>query len=426
MDLPSSYPLTGSDTFFFGLDRIMQRTVGKTNWCSLVLQLDSPIAKEELAAAMEKSELFQWICSLRLKMNGPFRLMHWASIKPAQLPEIREIAAADIDSVAISDLPMHPDMRQYSPVQFSLVNLPDKQALMFSWHHGLMDARGAETLLNSLGADLDPERAFGGSSPAFPKDWKDAVGIRTYLYEVASRHITTPAGKRERAGEQVYTTLRLSEDETRKSETTAQETGSGANATLFYLAACASVLTDLAKRKSIPLEDILVPVPQDQRKRGTPYPILPNQVAFLFYRIKADLAQSPRECVRDLAKQLMEMLRIQLPRRYAGMMNMFRWLPLSLYAVMLKAPTKGRIASFYYSDTGNSLDQLETVLGHKVTAAAHYPPNMYPSGLTFVFSRMHGKLQVTIGAMAKDYDSTQLAECREAFRSLLTGGGDSN
>ena len=57
------------------------------------------------------------------------------------------------------------------------------------------------------------------------------------------------------------------------------------------------------------------------------------------------------------------------------------------------------MSSLHYSETGESLDLYKQLFSSAVVNAIHYPPSMYPPGITFVFSRYQGTLQLTLGYM---------------------------
>ena len=80
------------------------------------------------------------------------------------------------------------------------------------------------------------------------------------------------------------------------------------------------------------------------------------------------------------------------------------------------------MASFFYSDTGDSLQDFDVVFGQPVSSAIHYPPNMYPPGMTFVFSRFQGALQLTFGYMEPDLDAAEVELLLTSVRSVLLGG----
>jgi NRPS condensation-like uncharacterized protein len=423
MGFPEEFVLNGSDTFLVGLDAIYRKKSKQSNCCTLAVELRDALTQADLASTLESSAFFQWARSLRLKGHGPFKLMTWKSIRTPAKCTISLTQADSIFAIDRRAIPSHLDPSKQCPISFTLVELPHAHALLFTWHHGLMDAHGAETFLRTLDAPITDDPLVGTNAKGLSKDWKDHLTIREFLSEVSALPFCSPVQKDRVHGKTQYTVVRLSEEETRLSDARAVQAGAGANPSLFYLAICGQFIRDLLARKDMPSGDMLVPVPLDLRRRGSPYPVISNQLSFLFYRLKAQHAESVDATAKDLAGQLMNMLRMQFPKRYAGMMEMLRWVPLSIYPHVIASTTKGHIASFIYSDTGTSLDQLDTVLGRTVTHAVHYPPNLHPPGVTFVFSKIHGALQVTIGYREDYFSTEELKQATDEMRKRLTTPG---
>lgn len=174
--------------------------------------------------------------------------------------------------------------------------------------------------------------------------------------------------------------------------------------------------------KRAPLEsDMLVPIPLDRRKRGVQAPVLGNQVTFLFYRIPQAALESIGSCVTTLIAQMKDLMRSDNPRHYLIMMDFLRRVPGWLYRMQLTSPTNGQMASFHYSDTGDSLDLYDQLFACTVTNAIHYPPSMYPPGITFVFSRYRGAVQLTLGYMESILTDAELEQLLSELQLGLLG-----
>ncbi|MEZ4981900.1 MAG: hypothetical protein R2769_10000 [Saprospiraceae bacterium] len=116
---------------------------------------------------------------------------------------------------------------------------------------------------------------------------------------------------------------------------------------------------------------------------------------------------------------MMDQMRSSIPKNYNIMMNLARRMPMPIYSQMAKAPTKGKLSSFFFSDTGALLDGLEQFQGQKPLDAIHYPPNPAVPGFTIVFSVFQKKLQVII-AYAKDcMDAELLSSFETALKKEL-------
>ncbi|MDA1045030.1 MAG: hypothetical protein O3C57_07385 [Verrucomicrobia bacterium] len=419
MGFPKEFVLNGADTFLMGLDAIYRKKSKQSNCCTLAIELGQALTPQGIIDAIEQCELFRWTNSLRLKGHGPFRRMTWKAVRNAPACTVSVIQIKSVFDLSWHVIPSQLNPARQSPIRITLAERPGGHALLFTWHHGLMDAHGAETFLKTIARPLPSGTLVGVNANGVPDDWKDHLTIRDFLSEVSAMPFSTPADKGSAHGFTQYTVLRLDEEETRASDALAAQVGAGANPSLFYMALCGQFVGHLLTRRNIPQQDMLIPVPLDLRRRGSPYPIMSNQLSFLFYRIKAEHANCLEGAVKDLTQQLMNMLRMQFPKRYAGMMELLRWVPRSIYPAVIASTTKGNIASFLYSDTGTSLDRLDQVLGQDVINAVHYPPNLHPPGITFIISRIRNTLHITIGYREDYYTAEALKNAVVHLRERL-------
>jgi hypothetical protein len=84
------------------------------------------------------------------------------------------------------------------------------------------------------------------------------------------------------------------------------------------------------------------------------------------------------------------------------------------------------MASFFYSDTGESLQGFDQFLNISVKSAIHYPPVMHPPGITFVFSRFKGALKITLGYMEEVVSEDEVEQIIATLRSTLLNSTDVN
>ncbi len=82
------------------------------------------------------------------------------------------------------------------------------------------------------------------------------------------------------------------------------------------------------------------------------------------------------------------------------------------------------MASFFFSDTGDSLSELSQFLGRDVRRAVHYPPNLYPPGFTVVFSRFRERLHVMTAFCEDVVASAEHARFEQILRDELLADHD--
>jgi hypothetical protein len=423
---PGSIELNGADYFCLQLDRLMWKASGKRNVCTLAVTLPEHLTLEDLQHQLSRHPAYQWLCQLRLREGLPFTIAKWVLDTKAELPSINEyhLAAADIlpDSLLSAAL----DIKNQSALKIDLLQcIGAGSIIIFTWHHVLMDAHGGELFIRHLGMPpaLKPPDwvSVEGAKLPLKNRAKIASEMKDFLYETSSLPLLSLYKKTVIKPQARYRVLSFTPQQTLTINERASQLDAGYLVSAFYLAATTYAVAQVQKRRGLVDGDVLVPVPLDRRKRGAPGAILGNQVSFLFYRIPNALLNDVTAMTAELMAQMKALMRSESPSHYSIMMDFLRRMPGFLYRKMLKAPTKGLMASFYYSDTGDSLQDFDSLFGQPVISAAHYPPNMYPPGMTFIFSRHHGKLKVTLGYMEPDVITTEVELLLASLRSALLG-----
>lgn len=115
------------------------------------------------------------------------------------------------------------------------------------------------------------------------------------------------------------------------------------------------------------------------------------------------------------------MLRGGMPAAMTTLLDLCCWLPAWLYGPIVRLPTRGRLATLGVSDTGDSLNQLAVLFDRPVVDAWHVPANLYPPGITFVFTRFRGAIDATIRWRAELLDGAEEALLVSELRRELLG-----
>ncbi len=424
---PDSLSLNGADFFLLQLDRIMWQQSGQRNICRFVVTLQERLEHEELEQALTTDSAYQWICRLRLQKSWPFTLAKWVFKAESDLPEIQQYQSEGQNDLSADILNMPMNVESQSAFKVSLVQISGAGSqLVFSWHHALMDAHGGETFIRALGGDFDIGVADWVSTERFDilplrKRADIALQMKTFLCDISQLPFIGFTTKNQTKPNLHYRVLRFTRQQSDAISVRARQQGAGFLLSAFYLAVTACAIASIQKSKAPLLGDMLIPVPLDRRKRGVHRPVFANQVTFLFYRVPQSALANINSCVAELITQMKNLMRSENPANYLIMMDFLRRVPGWLYRMQLRSPTKGQMASFYYSDTGDSLEVFKELFRRPVLAALHYPPNMYPPGITFVFSRFQGELQVTLGYMDSILDNIEVTQLLQQLQLGLLG-----
>jgi NRPS condensation-like uncharacterized protein len=418
---PKSSPVSGADWFMLAMDPHMTRfnTVG--NICRYVLFLNGRLDEKKLREKIEDKKVVQWLAGLAIKKNGPLSLPEW--IAGTHAPAIRfEIHSCENDDIPQSIMERDIPVNNGPLFQIDLIYRPgNKTTFIYSWHHILMDGRGAGLLIKYLNGDesiVDPERLIPKSASAEPlwKKWNNMMVTKNFLKESSRKPLATfyknatvdiPSAK--------YSIVRFSIDETTQINKNAQKQGSRFGLSPFYLAAATRAVHRILEKRGAGNNPYWIPVPQDERLRGATGPFITNQLSFIFYRLPVNCLQTLKGAVNEINNQMVEQIKTGMPKNYAAMMSWFRMLPLKPYYSLIKGPAGGSIASFLFSVASDSHDELKTFLDHEVADAINFPPNTYPPGLTIVFMRFNGTLKIIINFVEQSITSSEI----EIFKSLV-------
>lgn len=422
MERPTEYEFNGPDTFLLILDQLMLKGSGLGNICRFVVTLADPLPCVQVREALDADHTYRWITTLRRRGGAWFKPPRWVARN--RVP-VQPIPHHRLDGAACIDLrdqrAINP--RRESPFQIELFGEEASVSrILFTWHHALMDAHGAELFVMHLGGALSSDPIFFDPNPAKSdhSQWRNALGIKESLDQIAHGPFMSTFGGRRHARPVVrHSVIALDQDETSTVDENIAASGAQINKCLFYLAACARAVKHVVTERGGTPDDVVVSMPQDRRRRGAAGPIISNQVTFLFYRISADDIDSMKSTVSSLSEQMMELMRQDFPARFHRMMLLCRHVPPFIYRRMVQQPTRKRMASFFISDTGQSLDGFETFLGSGLQSAIHYPPNMYPPGLTFIFARTRGKLNITMSTMEEELSDDETAALVSQIRNGL-------
>jgi len=443
-----SLPLTGGDYFVLALDYQMRRADMRGNVCRLVVKLDGTVDAERLRAAIRVSGTQPWLANVRFRRTLPFLKPRWRWCAGNRELPVAERAApggwqpgAPLPPIGTKQDPAVVGLRPgRSPVAFDLVDGPagGGTTLVLTWHHGIMDARGAELLLQHINAAADGEppgehvllgngRLLSAAQVRAQSGWWPSLHAARQSLFLVDRVSRAPLASMRPEGDgpfeprNLFRLISFTREETDLIIRNGDRAGAGFRRSLFFLAASARALHAVRTRRGAEPAAFLVPVPQDLRRRGAPGPVFFNHVSFLFYRAEPEHLGSMKELVATLTRQMTEQIRDRMPYSFDTAMRMFQRLPLGLYARILRGPSRGRFATFFFSDTGESFRDRQSFLGARITDIAHLAPVAFPPGIALIWTTFQGRLNVVLswvdGCLADD----EVDSVEQTLRAELLG-----
>lgn len=419
--------LSGSDYFQLLLDKHHRQHGHQGNIGRFAVEVKGRLDASQLKYAINNDSVFCWLHSLRLKKQWPFQLPQWARKQSAPPIQINIFEASQEDNFILNEL-FKKDIRPHfdPPFQLDLIYFEyDHTILLFTWSHILLDAQGAEILVRYMGNALGdkPMQILASQDPQRPiiEQLKQTQKARDFIFYEKKPFLISFLGKPGRGQINRYHFLRFSETETEQIVVNCNRAGARFGRGPFLLAACVHSFNDLLKRKGRTNPTIWVPTPQNNRKKGGFGPIVGNQLSYLFYRLIPQHLETLQETVDVIQQQMIDQMRKGIPASFSIMMDLLLRLPLWIYGKIVKSPTKGALASFFFSDTGKTLEDFTVFCGLPVSDAIHYPPNSSHPGFTIIFMDFQQKLQGIIAYTESTVNKEDICCFESSLRKNLFG-----
>jgi hypothetical protein len=435
-DLPRHIRLAAGDYFMHGQDHRMRRAglPGNVCWVKLRLAagLDVALLRERVAA----SPILDWLA--RVDIVRPLGMLPPLWRRAAQpRPILFEHDSRDGDGEGPDSLPpaarrrhLHAD--RGPALALDLVRHPDLTSrLILSWNHALMDARGAELILRHLNEGMTAKGApaienlikpdqRGWSLSGWWQSVKIARGSVKWLNESGGEPLFSlmPAGPAS-ACRNHYRVLTFSEQETARIDARCQLLTAGFRRSHFFLAASLRALHAIATRRGNQTGAYLVPVPHDTRRRGANGPIFSNHLSILFYRIEPRLAGRLSDILGELSRQMTDQIRTKFPECCMAALDMFKPLPLGFYVNHLGKPTRGKFATFCFSDSGETCAGMSKMLGGPIQSVSHQVATWRPPGLTVLFWTFSGRICAQLSWVDDCLSLVEVDRLEQDLRSAL-------
>jgi hypothetical protein len=411
------FPLNGCDTFMLAMDQAMARDGSSRNVCHLLLTLSS---SADLASIVEKiASAPAFLAASRLRLVTRFaRTPRWIPFSNDRTPEILTRHEVDTESTLHAFiLSRSLDPRHAAP--FGVIALPTFHtgpSLLFYWHHALCDAHGGEALIQQI--VTNDAKPSGSLTPVAPQrvsrveSIRRAHRIKEVIFAKTAPSIARLPARASASPLHRYALITFNADQSKAVERTVTKIAGGIFPTAVYLAATARAVAQTTLSADTRAMPMFVPVPHDMRRVTKQPSCLSNQISMAFFRLTPSQFSTLAELTDEVIGQLHETIANRYHECMSEFLRLLRRVPSRLFWKIIEQPTAGHPASFYFSDVGASLSSIERVYEEPVTYASHYPPNLAPPGLTTVWSRYRGSLQVTIC-----YDQSRVSE--ESLHSFI-------
>lgn len=419
--------LTAADCFMLALEKQHIRKTGlSNNTCRYLLELSGYVGKEDLYNKINAHPDLRWLASIAPEKKYPMSIPAWRrQHKMYEIP-VGEYNTDDL----IPEEMINERITSHEPpfLRFDLLHRSNgNTALVFSWHHLLMDGYGATLLLRQLATtDEWPRLQLVDQSGDHILPWaqlKNATRAKFFVDRISRKPLSTIAPKQtSTAGYQKIKLVRFTEEETKKIDSVGPTLGAQFGRSALYLGCTSRAVNQLMKDRGQQPHDLWIPVPRDQRKKGAQGPLVGNHLSFLFYRLKKQDLNSLPKTVQAINEQMVSQIKTRMFSDYDILMRYLRRTPSPLYYFWIKGPQGGSLASFLFTVSADHPDDFTSFADHTIRDSWSFPSNIYPPGLTFAFMRYRESLHLMILYFDDVLTTEELNKVEQQLRhELITG-----
>jgi hypothetical protein len=300
-----------------------------------------------------------------------------------------------------------------------------RMQLVFTWAHALMDAHSAEHFLALVGRGDLPLPDPNAPPPPRPKlslrdrgrlAWKNLHHIDQFCLAAPRSPGTRFADAPARVH---YRVERFSAEETARVRSHSARHCGLLGDTQYHTTVAVMELHQLHQRLGAPSPSYVLPVPVGLRPKGKVEPLFSNQITMLMLQfLPKDLGSLP-QAVAVIKSQTEHAMRTGLVDSGVFLLDMFRFLPLSIYIAFMKHGLHGEICSLYYGNSAAVSPLVTTFLGVEIedfVHAAAVPPS---PGFGVIFYYFRGELRVTVMHSARVLTEAEAAEFAAGLRARL-------
>ena len=426
--LPKKVILSGADCFHLVLDKHAKKHSAGGNVMRKIFYFTNPLSYNKINDILKSSPVIYWLCNIKLVPGMLMKLPCWQYTDRNNEIVLLEHHADVEDEIPDSILNRDITIASTRFIEADLVHYPSGGcAFILSWNHILLDAKGTTLLFEHLNLlSENKPQSFDIFFPGKEKKTNIVTYIRN-MYKVkkfvqtsSKPPVSSVACSSLKTGEGKTLTkiISFNVEETKKINANAFKTGSRFGPTLYLVACCTHVINFLNQQKN-KAGDIWLPIPYDGRLRGAAGPLISNCVSFLFYRIAANEIKTIPQTVKTLSTQMTAQIKEGIPQRYSMFLNMMRHVPLWLYYFLISRTGKGVFASFLYTSTGDNFNNLKSLFGEPIRNLNMIPALTFPPGLTFVFLKHDGELNINIAYSPDVINNNELHLIEEKIKEIL-------
>ena len=419
--MPRRLYLTGLDWIIGALDYSMKRSTGMGNASQIVLLMDGRPDAAALAARLsEFLPRFPQIAG-RIKRDWLNLAPYWKPLSGARMPGL---ATYDLGAPLMIDDYLAPEavrvLEGYintpfgggdDMLSFNLTRFVDgRAALSMGFDHKILDARGAELLLDLFvryaNGKLTLDEAARGleqSRPAGLTRWAEKFlsgrDVNRRFIEMKSRGeartLPMPIGR----GRVDYHIRRFSEQETTRILDLASQRAGFMMELPYMLSRTLGSMGALfgGPKGALYVVPVTVDTRAAQKGAGPAAQIFFNYSSFMFFTVPDDAGAD--EATGAIKKQMYDQVQMGFPQKLAHAAQLMRIAPFGMIDSIIRRFFGKGSSSLSFSYLGRQSFKSASVMGANVIDLLHMPRVPTPPGLGVFFNTFGGRMSMTISWM---------------------------
>jgi len=400
--------------------------VGLGHNTMLVVECDGPLESDRIERAWDR---FLDVCpwpAARLRRPFPWGKLYWAAGPRPSLarPPLRRATVASREAFQREleiELNAALEPRREAPVRVLIVDdestrATPSSALVLTWFHPLMDARGGENLLTHL-SELDRDvdaTPWGDHPPGFVSDpdrrsllerSRIARSSLEYLRSLAPVPPVSAGGTPRPPGRACFRCRSFVAPDAVEERATRE--------ICWRVALVGKAMSELGRRRDHGDVPCLLPISVDVRSKGEVGATFGNNLAFHFARFRSSETADVPALARALRRQMADAIRDGQIEASQVALQFLPYRPLSRMLQVLPWTTGGELFSFNCADLADWPPALGECFGRKVLNAYHIPVVPPRPGIGVFFNRCagHNNLVVSwIEGVASDAEAARIIE----------------
>ena len=433
------FQFNGADRLMLAIDYQLRKCRCAGNNGVIALYLDRAVDMEVLKSRASDLVRNAPVICAPLKRQRLTGLPRWeAHQSPGRLPVITRLEGegeADVVRAVRNALnrPLNPPAGDN--LRFDLLSLPgNRQVIIMTWAHMLMDAHGAETLLALLGsADQVPwpsaseSGRFAGCYSLRLRTETDKTTLKRYVnksfahIDACAQRLPQSLFSLRRAAVKPgfdYTLEVFTADETRRIRAGARRFGLFKESA-YYTGAAMHALHRLYAAQGITPPSYVAIVTSDVRKKGTHLPLFSNQAASVMYQFLPRDCEDIESAMEAFAAQTKSFVRDDMFNASLALAEYTRYVPDWFYIKKMQQAFKGEFASAVIAYTGDPVSQLVSFLGSNIERLYHVPAVLTGPGFGIFFSAYARALCITLVHADGLLSADEVLSLRTCLRALL-------